>query len=94
MNSTFTIKECGDIRFLEFVCPGCGITHSIPVTGEKAWGFNDNVTCPTLTPSVKAQWPIQEGRAKYTCHFFLKDGVFEFLGDCTHEKAGTKFIAL
>jgi len=35
-----------------FHCPGCGFAHAIPVTGERAWGYNGNPDRPTFTPSI------------------------------------------
>lgn len=54
------------------------------VRGQKtkdAWNWNGSTTRPTLSPSVNN--PGQ-------CHFFLRDGIMEFCGDCSHDKAGQK----
>ena len=83
-------------------CPGCGHMHYFStepwmrgVEPGPIWAFNSDVECPTFSPSI-----IQQGDywnddkqvfVPYTCHFFLKDGEFDFLGDCTHAKRGRKF---
>lgn len=76
-------------------CPGCKVAgaggfHSIPVEGAKAWGFNNNLDAPTLTPSVLAKSGTFDnpGELCHTCHHFLRNGKLEYLGDCTHEFAG------
>lgn len=79
---------------LMFCCPGCASTregyaglHMLPISGDPAkrpvWGFDGNLEAPTLTPSILTHhsWAGVET----TCHSFLNAGVFQFLGDCTHE---------
>lgn len=86
-----TLAINGD-RYIEWRCPGCGRLHNIPVTGAHAWGFNGDLAKPTLHPSV-LEWvePFSDPEDPkfhipgYRCHFFLRDGVVEFLADCTHE---------
>lgn len=76
---------------LAFVCPGCqedGGTglHILPInssTKSPSWDFDGNTEAPTLSPSI-----LTRGGASRVCHSFLKNGVFEFLGDCTHSLAG------
>jgi Family of unknown function (DUF6527) len=75
---------------LAFICPGCagddtrkstGL-HMLPVNTDKtspAWTWDGNLEAPTISPSILT------GRGSpFVCHSFLKAGVFEFLGDCTH----------
>jgi hypothetical protein len=38
-----------------FKCPGCGMSHTLRVSGEKAWQWNGSVDAPTLQPSVLFQ---------------------------------------
>jgi Family of unknown function (DUF6527) len=77
---------------LMFVCPGClemnpeasGI-HLLAVnTTEKtpSWEYSGDVNFPTLQPSILTNNGLGE-----VCHSFLIDGVFQFLGDCTHSFA-------
>lgn len=42
-------------KHLAFLCPGCGMPHSIIITGDKAWGWNGDVEKPTFTPSILVQ---------------------------------------
>ncbi len=79
---------------IAFICPGCvamdGRTglHLLPVNStvkEPSWDWDGNLLKPTLSPSILTG----KGSPKI-CHSFLRDGVFEFLGDCTHMLAGKK----
>lgn len=85
---------------LAFVCPGCkrakhgsGL-HMLPVnTQAKApsWDWDGNLELPTISPSILTQGGPMDGQGnyipetKFICHSFLRAGIFEFLGDCTHE---------
>lgn len=86
------------IRFIkrggqgQFWCPGCDSLHAVaidePYPNGARWKFNGDYLNPTLTPSVLVTQPghLKDGRR---CHLFLKNGVIQFLGDCTHELKGT-----
>jgi len=78
-----------------FWCPGCDEPHQIDTTH---WEFNDNFEKPTFSPSYLT-WldpnPNALPDAKYNkyrtgmrCHSFIKDGMIQFLEDCTHDLAG------
>lgn len=80
---------------LMFVCPGCvaggpsgydGI-HMLPVNtmdvGKPSWDWDGNLERPTLNPSI-----LTQGYSR--CHSFLRDGIFEFLGDSDHPLAGQR----
>lgn len=77
-------------------CPGCGHSHSIAIEGPNysgaKWTWDGNVDSPTFSPSVNIRWGRQadpkcdvEGGV---CHYFIKAGKIEFLGDCTHALSG------
>lgn len=74
-----------------FLCPGCNDVHQVwteipnDLTGAK-WKFNGDVNKPTISPSLL----LRSGNAKgpTVCHSFIKDGMIQFLGDCTHDLAG------
>lgn len=66
-------------------CPGCKGGHGVPVLGGRAWGWNQSVERPTLTPSVHVL-PHEGGQVR--CHCFVRDGRIEFLSDCGHALAG------
>ena len=100
MPKTDLLNETDGQRHLTWWCPGCEDFHGVPVAiGEhqavggadrRAWGWNGDREKPTLTPSVLVN--KQDGRyhvpGRPTCHLYLRDGVIEFLGDCTHSLAG------
>jgi hypothetical protein len=63
---------------------GSGL-HMLPVNSTErspSWDFDGNLESPTLSPSILTRYNDQ------VCHSFLRNGVFEFLSDCTHEFAG------
>lgn len=68
-------------NLLAFKCPGCRRYHTVDVT---RWDFNGCVEEPTITPSVKITCPPSD----FCCHFFLKNGEFQFCNDCSHEHKG------
>lgn len=77
----------------KFKCPGCTFTHIVftqRLPGRHCWSFNGNVDRPTFSPSLLVTMPggIGEDQKPFVCHSFVKDGHIEFLGDCTHDKAG------
>jgi len=85
----------GEIEGYLFKCPACPDNHAFWVRPHKApngasWDFDGNMDNPTFSPSLISRvTPSPEsGRPQRICHFFLKNGVFEFLGDCTHDKRG------
>ena len=85
-----------------FRCPGCDIDHSIRISGDHPWSWNEDVHRPTLSPSVLVKGTLSltdDQRARlmageaitptpFVCHSFIRDGQIEFLGDCTHGLAG------
>lgn len=89
----------GDLTYdaLMFWCPGCevitdghkvGGLHMLPVSdagGRPQWAWDGNLDSPTLEPSILSRTGPDGG---FVCHSFLRAGVFEFLGDCTHSLAG------
>ena len=77
-------------------CPGCDEMHIFavdqPFTNGAKWTFDGNVDAPTFSPSMNIRTgprpmvPIgrpDAGRID-VCHYFLKGGLIQFLGDCTH----------
>lgn len=83
---------------IAFWCPGCDHAHVIAVEGPKAWQWDRNVDAPTFSPSIliRVEWsktPLEPGDnpAEWqdeVCHSFVRAGVIEFLGDCTHALRG------
>ncbi len=82
-----------------FHCPGCGFGHRFTVRtdgGHPAWKFNGDFDKPTFEPSLLYPHrnfppPDELHVAQKCCHLFLREGVIEFLGDCEHALAGTKY---
>jgi len=89
----------GELEYdaLMFWCPGCehvdeeggrhGGLHMLAVNSSVTspqWDWDGNLELPTLSPSILSRTDT------LVCHSFLKQGVFEFLGDCTHQHANTK----
>lgn len=76
-------------------CPACRRSHRFIVKNEAdadhTWGFNGDFEKPTFSPSLLVECgPIRLGEDGHICHSFLEDGVWQFLGDCTHEMADSR----
>ena len=76
------------------MCPGCRGMHYITVARPNhcgaRWSFDGNLDAPTFSPSVNISIAadVEEGIPAERCHYFLRAGMIEFLGDCTHALAG------
>lgn len=79
-------------------CPGCESGHEINVDAPNSsgakWTFNGDASKPTFAPSInmqinpKGHKHYQPDIATTVCHYFIRDGRIEFLGDCTHKLRG------
>jgi len=73
-----------------FSCPGCQTHHAVWTANEgfqhPIWGFNGDTEKPTITGSILVRVPKNDKTE--ICHSFIKDGMIQFLGDCTHHLAG------
>ena len=84
------VEVDGQPGYYIFDCPGCKCSHFIntnPAYGG-TWEFNKDMERPTVSPSLL----INQGSvnpAQPQCHIFINNGMIQFLGDCTHELAGT-----
>jgi len=59
--------------------------HPLPDT----WKFNGDFQFPTFEPSFSHTIaPARDGEPNRICHYFLKDGVIQYQGDCWHSKRG------
>lgn len=79
-----------------FYCPGCEEGHQIDTA---KWEFNNDFEKPTFSPSYltwldpnpKAD-PKYDRKGKFRngfrCHSYIKNGMIEFLSDCSHKLAG------
>lgn len=74
-------------------CQGCDSCHVIRVGGDGAgWTFDGNADAPTFSPSVLVTYSGadtgHDDAPPERCHTFIRGGMVEFLGDCTHALAG------
>lgn len=78
-------------------CPGCDEMHLIavhePFANGAKWTFDGDVNRPTFSPSIniyspRCEWGDGEVTPEQRCHYFLRAGRLEFLGDCTHALKG------
>lgn len=79
------LTDGGDAACLCYKCPSCGYSHSIPIHGPKAWGWNGRLDLPELSPSIKCTYGPGEDPhiANRVCHHFLRAGAVEMCGDST-----------
>lgn len=66
-------------------CPACDAPHPF----DERWTFDGNHEAPTFSPSML----VHESPGRARCHSFLRAGVWQFLGDCTHALKGTNVPA-
>lgn len=73
-----------------FHCPGCGCEHGVWTTktnqNNAIWDFNGDMDKPTFSPSIKVTYPT--AAKTHICHSFIKNGMIQFLSDCTQSLAG------
>ena len=84
-NDVIRYNTTGDVFFF---CPGCGNAHKVQVGEEQTprWEWNGSLVKPRFSPSVRVQSGNESGPT--VCHSYVRDGVIEFLSDCTHALAG------
>lgn len=75
------------IEFYRFYCTACEHNHIFFTEGTVKWSFNGDMVKPTFSPSL-VNYIDNEGYPKYRCHLFVKDGMIQYLNDCTHKYAG------
>lgn len=74
-------------KFYVFHCPGCECGHQIPVSGPRAWTWNQSTTSPTFTPSILVNRGSMNPVSP-VCHSYVTEGKIIFLPDCTHKLSG------
>ncbi len=72
---------------LAYWCQGCESAHVIRIqtdgyTPHPCWFWDGDEESPTFSPSILITWPGE------ICHSFVKEGMVQFLSDCTHKLAG------
>lgn len=95
--------EAGEVTGMMIFCPACNCGHLFNLKpgnpngagGHKpTWTASGTVEKPTFAPSmlVKTNDPThphyQPRAASSVCHSFVRDGMIQFLADCTHPLAG------
>lgn len=72
-----------------FWCPGCEEAHTYTLPGWTRTGTDEK---PTFAPSLlmTEREPRPSETVVRRCHLFLREGILDFLGDCTHKLAGQK----
>lgn len=83
------------------LCPGCYEVYKQRYPDDSRFWINGAVHCfstqihqfnydmekPTLSPSLLFQYPFNDGSGNHVCHSYVKEGMIQFLGDCTHPLA-------
>lgn len=102
MKHVSTVLRVSDLkgggRILLAWCPGCDRQHAWYVADDDGrthhgpghtWTWDSNIERPTIGPSLLVH-PHGGDPPQPLCHSFLNAGVWDFLGDCTHQLAGQK----
>lgn len=88
---------------ISFWCPGCDRAHTIDI-GPGGWEWDEATLTvtpsikvmyrrwePPVTPENLDEFkrqPWEQHPVDAVCHSFIRNGVWEFLGDCTHALVG------
>jgi len=64
-------------------CPNRILPITIGKKTPKTWEWNGDTEKPTISPSILTQYEHDQ-----VCHSCIRNGMVEFLYDCTHENAG------
>lgn len=74
-----------------FFCPGCKDTHAVNQAGLR-WLYNGDPDKPTFSPSILVTYggvdADDEDGLPSRCHSFVRDGMIQFLSDCSHALKG------
>lgn len=83
-------------------CPACESMHAFALDGKNSngaqWTWDGNVENPSFEPSMLITINAQShphhlvGEPTEVCHYFLRNGVIEYLGDCTHGLKGQRIV--
>lgn len=82
MAKAYDFTKTEAVHQVAIYCPGCKCEHAftLKMPGFIPWTWNGNYDEPTFSPSML----VNRGTS-VQCHFFVKDGKIQFLGDCFHE---------
>ncbi len=80
------VIKVGNHGEAQIYCPACQRMHGLRLEPHpQAWNFNEDYDKPTFSPSLLVKVYTPE---EIICHSFIKDGMIQFLSDCTHNMAG------
>lgn len=83
------IMEDNGVKTAMLYMPGLPCPVMINVSGPRpAWAWNGDAFNPTFSPSILTKLPWGEDQRQIRNHVFVRNGMIEYLGDCTHEYAG------
>lgn len=83
------ILESGEEKLAMMYMPGVPIHVVINVSGpHPVWSWNGALYKPTFSPSILTQLPWGDDRKEIRNHVFVRNGMIQYLGDCSHEYAG------
>jgi len=86
---TFPRYGEGSTEYAVFYLPGLDQILWIPVNREKySWTFDGNKKAPTFSPSLLTTCKRGEKQLEFRNHVFIRNGMIEYLADCTHNLAG------
>lgn len=76
-------------------CPACQVPHRFIVEYDSQPGevfeWDGKMGRPTFSPAVRYErGPVEIDGEPLKCHAYLREGVWEYQDDCTHELAGQK----
>lgn len=71
---------------LIYWCQGCDMAHSVRLKPDGPHTWDGNAQAPTFVPSVL--YNAEQFKDGRICHTFIRNGMVEFLNDCTHRYAG------
>lgn len=79
-----------DKKQYHYACPGCECYHFITVDKSQTpnWSFNGDIEKPTVSPSVRVRYGNEPD--SMVCHFFIREGFYEYCPDSTHKYSGQK----
>lgn len=85
-------------------CDGAHAFYTVARDARPVWTWNGDADRPTTSPSMRVSFRHPKGHTNENpapvgysgpyveeiCHYYLKDGMIEFCGDCTHALSGKK----
>jgi hypothetical protein len=94
MSKLESIEDYGVVVGYMFDCPGCGMAHALHIHPFKndngaSWRWNGDMEKPTFSPSILVRIQFERSdKPDIVCHSYVRDGMIQFLSDCSHSFAG------